>query len=409
MAIPVSLAVYQFLGRIQARGQKQNDTGSKWAPRPPGRLMWLHAPEPGDLGVIVELILQLSDHDPDLWFLLTTDDEPAGPLPEQCFHARLPADMRPEMSAFLDHWHPNLLVWTAGQLYPALTFLAAERTIPLLLLDTGAAFETTQGLRHFPGLNRKTLRKFSTILSGDEATSLALISNGARSETVQTTGVLEQGINPPGCNDAEWDTLAKMLAARPIWLAARIDVDELGSVLTAHKQSLLRSHRLLLILVPSSEDVNPEFEAILKDSDLIFSQRSQGDEPAANDQVYLADTEDEIGLWYRLAPVTFMGQTLAGRSGFGPNPFDAATLGSVVIHGPKTGAHQVAYNRMARAGASRSVSHMGELALAVEALLSPDRAATMAHAAWQITSAGAEVMEATIETLLREIKAGPST
>lgn len=403
MGFSVPLALYHFFGPIHTRGQSPRRSSSKKNVRPPGTLIWLHAPDNEDYGVISELISQLSDHDPDLWFLLTTNDNIDSLLPDQCFHGLLPADTQAEMTKFLDHWKPNILIWAAGKLCPSLTHLAHARDIPLLLMDTGGAIEAARGWRLFPGLNRRTLRKFNVILSGDEATSLALIAEGARSENVRTVGVLEQGINPPPCIEAEWDTLTHLMSARPIWLAAEIDFNELGSVLAAHNQSMLRSHKLLLILAPANVEEGDRFASVLRESDFRFSQRSLGEEPSLEDQVYLADTEDEIGLWYRLSPVTFMGQTLAGPTDSGPNPFDAATLGSVVVHGPNIAAHRVAYQRMERAGASRLVAHMGELAHAVETFLAPDRAAIMAQAAWQITSAGAEVMESTINTLIQEI------
>jgi len=405
MGFSPSLTVYGLFGRVLARGREAGAADLVWDARPPGRMIWLHAPRAADLPAVSELIERLRNHEPDLQFLLTTQDA----IPDQpiaaCCHAQLPVDMRQPMMAFLDHWHPDILVWIAGRLYPALTDLAAGRGIDLFLLDTGAAFEASEGWRLLPGLNRRTVRKFNTIFSGDEATSLALISAGARSGNVHTTGVLELGKKPPPCNEAEWTTLAALLATRPVWLAAETEMEELGSVLAAHLQALRRSHRLLLIVVPADIDAGDAFAGVMADTDIAFSQRSAGGEPMPSDQVYLADAEDEIGLWYRLAPVSFIGGTLAGPSLSSPDPFAAAALGSVVLHGPKLGAHRVAYHRLARAGASRRIAHLGELAHAVERLLSPDRAAVMAHAAWQISSAGAEVMDRTVEHLRKAVAA----
>jgi len=399
MGFSPSLAVYHLLGPALARRPDTAPIRQNWPTRPPGRLIWLHAPRATDMAVIHDLISQLADQNPDLWFLLTTHGEAPSEMPVQCFHAQLHTDIRSAMREFLDHWQPQVLVWVTGHLYPALVEIAASRGVNLFLLDTGAAYEASLGWRLLPGLNRQAIRKFDMIFSGDEATSLALIGAGARSENVSTTGVLELGGDPLPGNEAERATLAALLAIRPVWLAAEIDLEELGSVLAAHLQALRRSHRLLLIVVPGDIGAGDAFADIMTDTDIVFSRRSNGGEPQPTDQVYLADAPDEMGLWYRLAPVTFMGQTLAGQSMGGPDPFDAAALGSVVLHGAKIGAHQVGYRRLARAGASRQIAHMGELAHAVETLLSPDRAAAMAHAAWQISSAGAEVMEKTVTYL----------
>jgi 3-deoxy-D-manno-octulosonic-acid transferase len=399
MGFSPSFILYNLLGPVRSRRAVRASSPDLWQKRPPGLLVWVHCERTGDLQIIRELISRLSDCDPNLWFLLTTTGEIPATLPDQSFHQTIPADTRHAACNFLLHWHPDVAVWVSGRLMPVLIQQTAERDIPLYLLDTGAAIDTTRGWRLLPGLARRTLSRFNACLSGDEATSLALIGAGARSDRVHTTGVLEMGVSALPCNQAEWDVLAAQLATRPIWLAAQIDFTELESVLAAHGQAMRRSHRLLLIVTPADPDAGDAFAEVLRQKDFIFSQRSAGDEPEAETQVYLADTEDEMGLWYRLAPVTFIGQTLSGLAGTCPDPFDAAALGSVVLHGPAIDPHAVAYQRLARAGASRQITHLGELALSLEALLAPDRAAIMAHAAWQISSAGALAMEKAVEII----------
>ena len=401
MGFSPSLSLYKLFSRFLARGQTIGLPSPARSTRPPGALIWVHAPHPENLEVALELITRLADRSPDMWFLLTTCDEFPDTLPDQCFHEILQRDTPAAMADFLDYWQPGLVVWATGELYPTLTQLAVSGSIKLVLLDTGAAFDAAKTSWVFPGLTRRTLRKFDIILSGDEATSVALISAGARSKTVHTIGVLENGIEALPCNDAEWTVLASLLATRPVWLAAEIDVSELAAVILAHRHALRRSHRLLLIVVPADEDAADEFALQLNQQRIAFSRRSIGDEPTREDQVYLADTDEEMGLWYRLAPVAFIGQTLAGDAGKGPDPFNAAALGSVVIHGPMIAPQQINYHRLGRAGAAKSVANARELATEVEALLAPDLAASMAHAAWQISTAGAEVMERTLGFLER--------
>ena len=393
-----SLTLYQYLNPGRVRGGLHVDTATA-VPRPPGTLVWIHAPRRDDHGVVAELMNRLNDRDPDLWFLLTTDGVIPQDLPDQCFHQVLPPDARSAASSFVEHWKPDAMVWVSGTLYPVFINTAASAGIPLMLVDTGAAYEASGGKWYLPGLTRNTLQKFNAILSGDEATTLALISAGARRNKVHTTGTLELGISALPCNEAEWEMMTQLVATRPIWLAAEIDQVELGSVIAAHGQAMRRSHRLLLIIVPAGGEDLDAFTHALEEQNLNFARRSEGGEPDTQTQVYLADTNGEMGLWYRLAPVAYIGQTHSGRNGTSPDPFEAAALGSVVIHGPALSPHQVAYNRLERAGASRFVAHLGELAHAIESVLSPDRAAMMAHAAWQISTAGAEAMEETLETL----------
>ena len=129
----------------------------------------------------------------------------------------------------------------------------------------------------------------------------------------------------------------------------------------------------------------------LDEAGLRVALRAEGAEPEDRTQVYLADGTSEMGLWLRLAPLTFLGGTLARGPG-GRSPFEAAALGSALLHGPVTAPHKEAWLRLETAGATRAVSNAAELGQAVEALLAPDRAAAMAQAGWDVATEGAEVM-----------------
>ncbi len=140
--------------------------------------------------------------------------------------------------------------------------------------------------------------------------------------------------------------------------------------------------------------------AAATEAGLRVAQRAEGDEPEEGTQIYLAEGTLELGLWLRLAPVAFLGGTLAGAPG-GRSPLEAAALGAALIHGPQAGAHPEAWGRLDSAGAARVVLNAAELGRAVEALLSPDRAAVMAHAGWDVATRGAAVANR-VGDLLRE-------
>lgn len=370
-------------------------------PKPDGPLIWIHVSDAHDNAIVDDLMAELSELNPDVWFVVTTNHKIEPKLLDQCVWQTLPPDSPKSIQGFLDHWKPSVLAWLSGELRPAILSEAHKLGMSLYLIDTGGAIETSQQLRFWPGLRRSTLQLFDGIVVGDDATADALRQAGAPWEHIEITGVLEKDIPAPTCSEAERDSLAELLNSRPVWLAAEIHAGELEAVLAAHRQASRRAHRLLLIIVPDQLDLSDTFARTILDQDFILTRRSDGGEPEPDCQVYLADTEDELGLWYRLAPMSFIGQTISNRSGAGPNPFEAAALGSVVLHGPGIAPYALEYMRLERAGATEQVSHAGDLALAIEALLSPDKAAEMAHAAWLTSTAGAEVLDR-VTTLLDE-------
>ena len=99
-----------------------------------------------------------------------------------------------------------------------------------------------------------------------------------------------------------------------------------------------------------------------------------------------------MGLWYRVAPITFMGSSLeAGQWGRDPN--EPAAHGSAILYGPNVRRYLSGYSRFAEAGAARIVRDADTLAAAVQRLIPPDQSAAMAHAAWDVASQSAGVTD----------------
>ena len=102
-----------------------------------------------------------------------------------------------------------------------------------------------------------------------------------------------------------------------------------------------------------------------------------------------------MGLWYRIASVSFVGGSLVEVGGH--NPFEPALLGSAILFGPHVRNFVDGYRRLSDAGAAVLVRSEAELAEALVATIAPDRAAAMAAAAWAACSEGAEVTDAVLD------------
>ena len=180
---------------------------------------------------------------------------------------------------------------------------------------------------------------------------------------------------------------------------------EVALVLQAHRAALRLAHRLLLILVPDRPADGDAAAADIATAGMLAARRSAGESPDDATQVYLADTRGEMGLWYRLSPVTFMASSLEPGHG-GRDPYEPAALGSAVIYGPNVGHHLDAYARLLAVGAARLAGDAASLSGALSHLIAPDRAAAMAQAGWQIVSAGAEVTDRITDLVLDTLDLG---
>lgn len=419
MALAAFLSAQRLRGRSRAERRLARETaagreseargserlGATSVPRPEGPLAWFHVGSEAEAMGIPELIDRLREARDDLGVLIST----ARHGPDELLAARLPSDVvvqyapygtGPGVAAFLAHWKPDVAIWADNRLEPALIEAAFHAGIPMYLVD--ARVPERPGWRWLPGLRRALLRRFDHVLAGDERAAAGLRALGVSEDKIEATGFLQEGTAPLPCSQAERDTLAEILAARPVWLAAGVSGGETEMVVEAHRQAMRRSHRLLLVLVPEREEDGPGIARALEEDGWVVGLRSEDDEPEPEVEVFVADLAEELGLWYRLSPIALMGGTLAGE-GRARNPFEAAALGSAVLFGPHMGLWRESYERLREAGAARAVSDGPSLVRAVEFLLSPDKVADMAAAAWEVTTSGAEATDRIVELVVEAL------
>lgn len=377
MALSLGRRLYDLTGRRAAA------TGQSWPARPDGRLVWLHVPRPEAGRGMAELAQRLQDED-GFRVLQTAGPGTAEALPP-------PADHPTEARAFLDHWRPELIAFGEGELRPALLHEAAARRIPSILLEGREPWLVRGREGWFPGLMRSALADLRCVMALDEGAARAFRRAGA--PEVQVAGRLEEESPVLPCLEAERAVLARQVTTRPVWLAAMVPEGEEAAMIAAHRAALRLAHRLLLVVVPENPARAEALAQMLTETEgWTVALRSQEEEPDPEVEVYIADNPAEFGLWYRLAPVTFLGGSLSG-AGAVRNPMEPAALGSAILHGPRPGAFGTAFGRLGAARAARAVASVADLSEALGDLLAPDKAARLAQAAWTVVSDGAETTE----------------
>lgn len=370
-------------------------------PRPEGELIWLHVPERARLSAMLHLAARISFQRAGVHFLLTTGSTtpPARRLASNVQWCATPSEHPGDCEAFLAHWTPALCLWSHGLLRPTLMNAAGRADVPMVLLDASESGLEDSGIRWLPDMARSTVGRFTAVHAVSANAARRLRRLGVRESDLRLSGPLQEASAPPDCKDDDLEEMTAVLAGRPVWQAAMAVPEEMPCLMQAHRAALRHAHRLLMIVVPDDPDRAQEFAAALAGSALTVARWSLGEMPEENVQVLLADTHGEIGLWYRLAPVTLMGASLAPGHG-GRNPYEPAALGSAILHGPNVEAHADAYARLAEAGAARRVDDSDRLSAALARLIAPDQAAIMAHAAWEVVSEGAEVTDMVTDLVL---------
>ncbi|EET49021.1 3-deoxy-D-manno-octulosonic acid transferase [Thalassobium sp. R2A62] len=396
MTRSLSLAAYKAL----RRGGKEDAT-TEYNARPRGRVIWGHAPTAVDVEVFCHVADRLRDHGADVSLVVTTDAEP---MPDPRAVAVLPTPSETVASArhFLSHWAPDMVLWARGGLHPVLLSETDGLDAPRYLIAAQADALENKESRWFPDLGKSLVRRFDRIIAQDAKSVVALKKMGARPWLIDRGGPITPEAAPLQHNEAERADLALVLSGRPVWLAAGVDLSEVDALCHAHRRANTFAHRLLLIVSPAHAEDGIELAVEMGKCGFNASVRSEGADPTEDTQIYVADLPDELGLWYRVAPITYLGGTLGAASR--RSPLESAALGSAVVHGPQVKPFEKDFQRLMAANAALSVADTEELAAGIERLLSPDKAAVLAHNAWQVTTAGAEATDQVVDLLKRGLR-----
>ena len=320
-------------------------------PRPEGRLIWIHGVGLGEVMALRPLIGAMQAVHPGLNFLLTSTARSSaqvigGNLPPDTRHQMLPLDGPDFLRGFLDHWRPDLSVWSEQDLWPGAIRDTAARGIPLAYVNARMNAAAYDNRRRLAGLYRDLLRRFALITAQDAESAGHLRQLGAAQ--VRQMRSLKPAAPPLGADPAALAALRAALAGRRVWVAASTHAADEDVVIAAQARLHAEDPARLLILTPRLPARAAGIRDALHAAGLPVAQRSRGEMPGADTAVLLADSFGELGLWYRLAQTAFVGGSFGGLGGH--NPWEAICLGLPVVSGPDTANFRSDYTELAELG-----------------------------------------------------------
>ena len=391
------------------QGRSEERLGVPGKPRPPGRMVWFHSASVGEVISVLRVVEEIARLRADIGFLITTGTLSSAELlqtrmPERTLHQYVPYDTRSAVEKFLDYWKPSIGIWTESELWPTLICESHRRQIPLLFVNARMSEKSYRRWRWIPGFAASLLRRFNGALCQDNRTGRYLRRLGLPAERIDVTGSLKRGAGALPCNPDDHDSFLRAVDGRTTWLAASTHEGEEELVGQAHSLLEQRHQGILLVLVPRHPERGQGIGDRLTSLGYRVRLRSKGDLPASGDQIYVADTFGELGLWYRVAPVSFVGGSMVESGGH--NPYEPALLESVILHGPHVGNFAQDFAKFSTAGAARQVETPADLANAVDDMLDPDLARKMTGAALSVCSGGEAIVQLVAERILARIPAG---
>ncbi|MCB1407142.1 MAG: 3-deoxy-D-manno-octulosonic acid transferase [Rhodobacteraceae bacterium] len=376
----LALAVRRRKGR-EDPARVAEKTGRYRVARPGGVVLWFHAVSVGEAQALVTLLHRLTAAHADVSVVLTTltlasaQALEARGLPDRVIHQFAPADYPGAVRRFLAHWRPDALIVAEADLWPETVMQARRAGLPMALINTHVTERRYRRRRRIARTNGYLMNLFDPILVQDAHSMERYVDLGADPARMAVMGVLKAASDPlPDRPDTRAD-LAAAIGGRPVWLAASTKVIEEPQLIEAQALALQHLPDLLFLIAPRqrTEADKTETAARARFAPDRIARRSRGEPITARTQVYIADTIGEMGLWYRLAPVAYTGNSMPveGTPLTGKNPFEAVALGAMVVHGPDVGNFAHAYARLKAAGGALEVATPAEMAQAVVAAQDP--------------------------------------
>ncbi len=305
--------------------------------RPKGHLVWLHAVSVGEINSAFSLIPELLAIQKNTSILITTTTLTSATivatklseLNGQVLHQFLPVDSVFCVRKFLYFWKPSLAIFIESEIWPNLLFEVRKSNIPNFLVNARISEKSFRNWRFATKIGLKIFDYFTAIFIQNEG-------DKKRFEQLTNQKIFSYGNLKSQAQDLHFDIkkleeLKSQIGDRRFWLATNTHAGEERIILRTHQQLKKIFPNLLTILVPRHPNRAEEIKEIMKD--LILAQRSKNEIIVDTTEIYLADSLNELGIFYHLADFTFLGGSLVDVGGH--NPYEPAKLGCAIISGHK--------------------------------------------------------------------------
>ncbi|MCT4654700.1 MAG: 3-deoxy-D-manno-octulosonic acid transferase [Cohaesibacter sp.] len=363
---PVLMAVRRSRGKESPKRQKER-YGYASLERPSGPLVWVHAASVGETNAVMPLIEQITETGTRV--LLTTGTLTSAKLaqeklPAGAIHQFVPLDLIPYVNRFLDHWQPDMALFVESELWPTIMTELNHKDIPLIIVNGRMSDRSFQRWKKMPFAVNQMFANVPLCLVQTQEDQSRFRELGV--QHVEVTGNLKFDAPPLSADEQDLTNLRAAVAKRPIWVAASTHPGEENLFAETHKRMVMRLPQLLTIIVPRHPERGTELSEQLSKIVPQTVQRTSGQPLTADTGIYICDTLGELGLFYRLSRIAFLGGSLINHGG--QNPIEPARLGCALLHGPNVQNFKEIYQALDASGGAECITTERDLIQTLERL-----------------------------------------
>jgi 3-deoxy-D-manno-octulosonic-acid transferase len=305
------------------------------------RCIWFHAVSVGEVNLLQTLIQEIEQRDPQCHCVISTTTRTGYELARKKYAPRTvfycPLDFSWAIQGALRRIQPDLLVLAELELWPNLIHFAARQT-KVMVVNGRLSANSTRGYRRLGFMIKPTVRQLHHIAVQNDEYYQRFLSIGATTAQLTVTGSIKfDGAQSDRQNErtVELKKLAGISAADFVIIAGSTQVEEEEISLHVLQQLLPKIPQLKLVIVPRHPERFDDVARAIEYTGLVSGRRSTITKPLdPSTKVILVDAVGELGAWWGLADIGFVGGSMGKRGG--QNMIEPAAYGVAVCFGPNT-------------------------------------------------------------------------
>lgn len=333
--LPIYLVIYGYrfaVGKDNIQSIKGRFALTKET-RPEGKLIWLHAASVGESMVALTIIEALEKKHNNLNFLITTGTISSAKIiakwkTKNCHHQFTPNDNLISMGIFLRKWNPDLALFIESELWPCMLKETANNC-PVLLINARLSDRSYARWQKFNGIFASITDNLSGVLAQSKLDMQKYKDLGA--QNVKNFGNLKFSNKELAVNEKDLKAIAKITNNKPVFVAASTHREDEEITVAIIRKLLNEKIRFFSTIVLRHPERRKEVIGLCEYYKLKYSLRSEQSLPNQDDDVYIVDTFGELGTFYSLSDIAFVGGSF--KRG-GHNLLEPAYFNCAIFVGP---------------------------------------------------------------------------
>ena len=296
-----------------------------------GNLIWFHGSSVGEILSIIPLIENLEKNKSIKQILITSSTLSSSQILNKfkfrkTIHQFFPIDSIYFTNKFLNFWKPSIAIFIESEIWPNLIHQIKKMGIMLAVINGRMTLKSFNKWLRFKKTSKLIFNNYDLCLTQNKESTLFYKRLGINQTFY--TGNIKFSSNKLQVNEENYNNLKNTMIGRKIFLAASTHPGE-EMIISNLTQKIRNTNReFLCILVPRHPNRSNLTKEILNCK---FATRSKNETINDDTDIYLADTFGELGLFYKLADITFIGGSLVPHGG--QNPIEAAYFCNNIFHG----------------------------------------------------------------------------